>query len=72
MTAPEDVQHGDGQVAYRPAQAAKRMGISRSQLYLEMRGGRIKAHKLGSATLIAATEIDRWLAELPEWQPDDQ
>ena len=59
------------QRAFRPNEAAARMGISRSRLYVELAAGRIKAKKLGTATLVPAVEIDRWLAELPDWHPDD-
>ena len=46
------------------------MGISRGTLYAELAAGRLKAHKVGRATLIADDEIRRWLAELPPWTDD--
>jgi excisionase family DNA binding protein len=55
------------QAAYRPAQAAQRLGISRSTLYEELRTGRLHARKIGNATVITADEIDRYLATLPQW-----
>jgi excisionase family DNA binding protein len=74
MTQPHDHPTSpteDQPAAYRPAGAARRMGISRSQLYVELAAGRLKARKHGKCTLITATEIDRWLAELPQWEPQD-
>jgi excisionase family DNA binding protein len=69
---PHDHQPGNGeQVAYRPRDAARLMGISRSQLYEELQARRITARKNGRATLIPAHEIARWLAALPEWHPQD-
>lgn len=58
------------QAAYRPTQAAQRLGISRSTLYEELRTGRLRGRKIGNATVITADEIDRYLASLPPWQPD--
>lgn len=61
----------DRPAMYRPAAAARRMGISRSQLYVELATGRLTARKHGRCTLVPATEIDRWLAQLPQWEPQD-
>jgi excisionase family DNA binding protein len=57
--------------AYRPADAARRLGISRSRLYAELRSGALRARKVGGATLIDAEEIKRWLSTLPEWRPEE-
>jgi excisionase family DNA binding protein len=47
------------------AVAAKRMGISRSLFYIEMRAGHIETRKIGRRTLVPRTEQARWLAALP-------
>lgn len=39
--------------------------IGRSKFYQERAAGRIKVLKAGKRTLIAATEVDRWLNSLP-------
>ena len=38
--------------------------ISRSLFYQEKKAGRILVLKVGKRTLIASTEVDRWLASL--------
>lgn len=45
--------------------AAKRMGVSRSTAYNQIRDGFLTAHKAGRRTLILRTEQTRWLASLP-------
>ena len=50
-------------LAYRPAEAARAVGLSRSLLYQLIRAGTIHAFKVGGATLISADEIRRWVAE---------
>ncbi len=47
------------------AGAAKRLGISRSAVYLELQAGRLVGRKAGRRTLIERTEELRWLASLP-------
>lgn len=47
------------------AGAAKRLGISRSAIYLELQAGRLVGRKAGRRTLIERTEELRWLASLP-------
>ena len=55
----------DDKIADPIPNAAGRMGISRSQLYVELKQQLIKALKVGSRTIIARAEQDRWLAALP-------
>ena len=52
-------------IADDPAAAAKRLGICKAQLYIELAAGRLVARKAGRRTLIARSEGDRWLASLP-------
>lgn len=43
-------------------QAANRLGISRSTLYLLLRNGDITAIKIGRSVRIAVAELERWIA----------
>lgn len=43
----------------------KRVGISESQFYVEVKAGRLKARKVGSRTIIPETDEQEWLASLP-------
>ena len=52
-------------LADNPASAAKRLGVGRAQLYLEISAGRLAARKAGRRTLIERTEQARWLEALP-------
>lgn len=52
-------------IADDPAAAAKRLGICRAQLYLELAAGRLTARKAGRRTLVERVEQNRWLASLP-------
>lgn len=47
------------------AVAVRRMGISKSLFYLEMRAGHIEIRKIGRRTLVPRIEQARWLAALP-------
>lgn len=57
--------------AYRPATAAEYIGVSRARLYELIQSGHIEARKLGSATVVLRSELDRYLASLPIWGGDD-
>jgi excisionase family DNA binding protein len=46
-------------------EACKLTSLSRSRLYGELRSGNLKACKSGRRTLIAMSELSRWLAALP-------
>ena len=52
-------------IADDPSTAAKRLGVCRSQLYLELASGRLVGRKVGRRTLIERTEQMRWLTSLP-------
>ena len=45
--------------------ACKRLGVSRSTIYLELADGRMTALKARGRTLITRAEQERWLAALP-------
>ena len=52
-------------IADDPAAAAKRLGICRAQLYIELAAGRLVARKAGRRTLVERVEQNRWLTALP-------
>jgi excisionase family DNA binding protein len=47
------------------AEACKLTSLSRSRLYGEIRDGRLTPRKIGRRTVIAMTELRRWLSALP-------
>lgn len=48
-------------LGYRPADAAKVLGVARNTVYTYLRAGTLRAKKLGSATIIPAEELARFL-----------
>lgn len=48
-------------LAFQVADASTMMGISRSRLFLEIRGGRIASFKSGRRRLISQKAIDQWI-----------
>lgn len=50
-------------IAYRPAGAARACGLSRSRIYEAISSGKLKAHKLGGATLIFDDDLRTYLTE---------
>jgi excisionase family DNA binding protein len=53
-------------LAYPIDEFADAVGIGRSKLYAEIRAGKLKAKKLGSRTLITATEAHAYIDSLPD------
>jgi hypothetical protein len=51
--------------AFRIDEFAHRNSISRAQVYIELKIGRLNARKVGSATLITLEDEDAWLQALP-------
>ena len=51
--------------SFRVDEFAARNSISRAQVYVELREGRLNARKVGSATLITIEDETAWLAALP-------
>lgn len=51
--------------SFRVDEFAIRNSISRAQVYVEMKEGRLNARKVGSATLITIEDETAWLAALP-------
>lgn len=54
------------QLAYSVSEACKALGISRSHLYEQVRRKRLRIVKIGSRTLVPASEIERLLSESRE------
>lgn len=42
------------------------LGIGKTKLYEEINAGRIPAKKYGRKTLIPASSLDQWIAQLPD------
>ncbi|MBR0974086.1 DNA-binding protein [Bradyrhizobium japonicum] len=55
--------------SFRVDEFAARNSISRAQVYVEMKEGRLNARKVGSATLITIEDETAWLAALPAMKP---
>jgi hypothetical protein len=55
--------------SFRIEEFAHRNSISRAQVYLELKVGRLNARKVGSATLITVEDENAWLAALPAMNP---
>ena len=53
-------------LSYSVKGACAAMGISRATLYRMMQDGRIRAKKLGTATIIPADQLRALLASLPD------
>jgi hypothetical protein len=51
--------------AFRIEEFAHRNSISRAQVYIELKAGRLNARKVGSATLITIEDENAWLSALP-------
>ena len=54
---------------YRPSEVAHLFGISRSQLYVLMAAGSIKAVKIGRSTRFTKKAIENFVADLRELIP---
>jgi hypothetical protein len=60
-----DIQPNIQKRAFRIDEFAHRNSISRAQVYIELKAGRLNARKVGSATLITIEDESAWLAALP-------
>lgn len=54
----------DDQLAYRPAQAAQKLGVSRRKVYELIDEGLIPSRKIGSARLIRHEDLVAFLDDL--------
>lgn len=50
-------------LAFRPADAAKLIGVSRSRLYELVRDGELRGFSVGSIRLFSAEELRGWIAD---------
>ena len=55
-----------GRLAFSVEEAARALGIGRTQLYYEIREGRLRAVKCGRRTLIRRSDAEAWLDLLTE------
>jgi hypothetical protein len=60
-----EIVAGQAKRAFRIEEFAHRNSISRAQVYIELKAGRLNAKKVGSATLITIEAENAWLAALP-------
>ena len=56
---------------FRVNEVVAATGIGRTTLYALIRDGKLKTKKLGARTLIARSELERMLSELPPGAPGD-
>jgi hypothetical protein len=54
--------------SWRPPSFALRHELSTSQVYVEIREGRLNARKIGSATIITEEDEAAWLKALPPFE----
>jgi excisionase family DNA binding protein len=52
-------------IAYSPTGAATVTGRSRSRIFLAIKNKELTARKDGRATLLEASELERWIKSLP-------
>jgi hypothetical protein len=55
--------------SFRIPEFAHRNGISRAQVYVEIKEGRLIGRKVGSRTIITDDDESAWLASLPQTKP---
>lgn len=58
--------HAGPKRSFRVDEFAARNSISRAQVYVELKEGRLNSRKVGSATLITIEDESAWLAALPQ------
>ena len=56
------LEHSPNRLAYSIAGAVQVTSVGRSKLYEEIKAGRLKTFKVGTRTLIAASDLTEWLA----------
>jgi hypothetical protein len=60
-----DIGTGQPKRSFRIEEFAHRNSISRAQVYIELKAGRLNARKVGNATLITVEDENAWLSALP-------
>mgnify|MGYP001092158513 CR=1 FL=1 len=56
-------------IAYRPVEAADVLGVSRATIYKLIAEGAIPARRLATRTLILRSDLERFAASLPAYEP---
>lgn len=56
-------------LAYTIIEASKISKVGRSKLYVAVADGSLRARKLGKKTLILPADLERWLEDLPRYEP---
>jgi hypothetical protein len=56
-------------IAFRINELAKAAGVGRTLLYEEFKAGRLKAHKIGSRTVILVEDANAWIRSRPVATP---
>ena len=56
-------------LAYTIPEACKIAKVGRSTLYVAVQTGALRARKLGKKTLILPQDLQRWLEDLPSYEP---
>ena len=54
--------------AYTINEAINEIGIGRTKLYAEIKAGKIEIRKIGRKSIILASELQRYLTELPYYK----
>jgi hypothetical protein len=57
------------QKSWRPAEFAKRHGISVAMVYKQIAQGKLRGRKIGAATIITDKDEAHWLSSLKPWMP---
>lgn len=60
------VQKFFGRRSFRIEEIAERNSISRAQVYVEIKEGRLIGRKIGSRTIVTDEDENAWLASLPQ------
>lgn len=60
--------HEDTALAYSIPSAVQLTELSRSEIYAAMKRGDLKAKKHGRRTVILASDLESYLANLPDYQ----
>jgi excisionase family DNA binding protein len=61
---PEQQSPHEGVLAYRPGEAAKAIGVGKTKFYDLIATGRVKAYRLGNATIIKRCDLEALLESL--------
>lgn len=63
------VQKFFGRRSFRIDEIAERNAISRAQVYVEIKEGRLIGRKIGSRTIVTDEDETAWLTSLPQTKP---